>query len=165
MSGPPLGRPPKEVSAADKKQARDDEAIRQQIEGKFGQAKRRFGLGRIMTKLTSTSAADIFVAFFTGPWLVAGSALAAEGACSRPIPPAKPPSIPGLGARLLVARPDIVYQQALINSNNPNCDRNYQIGPIPETQIPKKTKPKKPVPAARRYRAGRLRYGGLARNQ
>ena len=122
MSGPPLGRPPKEVSAADKKQARDDEAIRQQIEGKFGQAKRRFGLGRIMTKLTSTSAADIFVAFFTGPWLVAGSALAAEGACSRPIPPAKPPSIPGLGARLLVARPDIVYQQALINSNNPNCD-------------------------------------------
>jgi len=63
MSGPPLGRPPKHVSAENKKQARDDEAIRQQVEGKFGQGKRRFSLGRIMTKLASTSAAQISLTF------------------------------------------------------------------------------------------------------
>jgi hypothetical protein len=63
MSGPPLGRKPQSVSAADKKQAAADEAIRNQVEGKFGQAKRRFGLGRIMTKLASTSAAQISLSF------------------------------------------------------------------------------------------------------
>ena len=63
MSGPPLGRPPKEVSAADKKQAAADEAIRNRVEGKFGQGKRRFGLGRIMAKLASTSAAQISLSF------------------------------------------------------------------------------------------------------
>jgi hypothetical protein len=63
MSGPPLGRPPKHVSKEDKKQARDDEAIRQQVEGKFGQGKRRFSLGQIMTKLASTSATQISLTF------------------------------------------------------------------------------------------------------
>jgi hypothetical protein len=63
MSGPPLGRPPKHVSIEDKQQARTDEAIRQRVEGKFGQAKRRFGLGRIMAKLASTSAAQISLSF------------------------------------------------------------------------------------------------------
>jgi len=63
MSGPPLGRPPKHVSAEDKKQARADEGIRNTVEGKFGQAKRRFGLGRIMAKLASTSAAQISLSF------------------------------------------------------------------------------------------------------
>ncbi len=63
MSGPPLGRKPLHVSAADKKQAGADEAIRNQVEGKFGQAKRRFSLGRIMTKLASTSAAQISLSF------------------------------------------------------------------------------------------------------
>ncbi len=63
MSGPPLGRPPKHVSAEDKKQAVADEAIRQRVEGKFGQAKRRFSLGRIMAKLASTSAAQISLSF------------------------------------------------------------------------------------------------------
>lgn len=63
MSGPPLGRPPKQVSVADKKQARADEAIRNRVEGKFGQGKRRFGLGRIMAKLASTSAAQISLTF------------------------------------------------------------------------------------------------------
>jgi len=63
MSGPPLGRKPQNVSAADKKQAAADEAIRNQVEGKFGQAKRRFSLGRIMTKLASTSAAQISLSF------------------------------------------------------------------------------------------------------
>ena len=63
MSGPPLGRKPQQVSAADKKQAAADEAIRNQVEGKFGQGKRRFGLGRIMAKLASTSAAQISLSF------------------------------------------------------------------------------------------------------
>jgi IS5 family transposase len=63
MSGPPLGRKPQQVSAADKKQAAADEAIRNQVEGKFGQGKRRFGLGRIMAKLAGTSAAQISLSF------------------------------------------------------------------------------------------------------
>ncbi len=63
MSGPPLGRKPLNVSAADKAQATVDEAIRNHVEGKFGQAKRRFGLGRIMAKLASTSAAQISLSF------------------------------------------------------------------------------------------------------
>jgi hypothetical protein len=63
MSGPPLGRKPKEVSREEKRQAAADEAIRNQVEGKFGQGKRRFGLGRIMAKLASTSAAQISLSF------------------------------------------------------------------------------------------------------
>ena len=68
LSGPPLGRPPKHVSAkeknaAEKKQATADEAIRNTVEGKFGQAKRRFGLGRVMAKLAVTSAAQISLSF------------------------------------------------------------------------------------------------------
>ncbi len=51
ISGPPLGRPPKNVSPETKKQAADDEGIRNCIEGKFGQGKRRFSLGRVMAKL------------------------------------------------------------------------------------------------------------------
>lgn len=63
MSGPPLGRQPQHVSDEDKKQAAADEAIRNHVEGKFGKAKRRFGLGRIMAKLASTSAAQISISF------------------------------------------------------------------------------------------------------
>lgn len=63
MSGPPLGRPSQQVSSADKKQARLDEGIRNRVEGKFGQVKRRFGLGRIMAKLACTSAAQISLSF------------------------------------------------------------------------------------------------------
>jgi Transposase DDE domain len=63
ISGPPLGRPPKNVSAETKKQARADESIRSTIEGKFGQGKRRFGLSRVMAKLAATSAAQISLSF------------------------------------------------------------------------------------------------------
>jgi len=63
MSGPPLGRRPKDVSAATKQQSRADESIRSTIEGKFGQAKRRFGLSRVMAKLEATSAAQISLSF------------------------------------------------------------------------------------------------------
>jgi hypothetical protein len=63
MSGPPLGRKPQTVSREEKRQAAADEAIRNQVEGKFGQAKRRFGLGRVMAKLAGTSAAQIVLTF------------------------------------------------------------------------------------------------------
>ena len=36
ISGPPLGRPPANVSKETKKQASEDERIRNAIEGKFG---------------------------------------------------------------------------------------------------------------------------------
>ena len=63
MSGTPLGRPPKNISIETKKQAQEDEKIRNYIEGKFGQGKRRFSLSKIMTKLSSTSATAIAIIF------------------------------------------------------------------------------------------------------
>ena len=63
ISGVPLGRPPKTVSEATKKQAREDERIRNRIEGKFGQGKRRFSLNRVMTKLSKTSETAIAITF------------------------------------------------------------------------------------------------------
>ena len=67
LSGPPLGRPPKPTEEkcaerqAQRRQARHDERDRNIVEGKFGQAKRRFSLGRVMTKLAETSACAIAV--------------------------------------------------------------------------------------------------------
>ena len=57
LSGPPLGRPSLDEAqqALLRQQARDDESIRVAVEGKFGQAKRRFGLGRVMAKLAQTA--------------------------------------------------------------------------------------------------------------
>lgn len=63
ISGPKLGRPPKNVSKQDKKQALDDERFRNAIEGKFGQAKRRFSLNLVMTKLPTTSETSIAITF------------------------------------------------------------------------------------------------------
>ena len=63
MSGPRLGRPPKEVSKEKKKEARSDERVRNAIEGKFGQGKRRFSLGRVMAKLPETSETVIAMNF------------------------------------------------------------------------------------------------------
>jgi IS5 family transposase len=63
ISGPPLGRPRANVSQEKKKQAKDDERIRNSIEGKFGQGKRRFSLGRVMTKLSYTSETTIAITF------------------------------------------------------------------------------------------------------
>jgi len=63
ISGPPLGRPPANVSKEKKKQAKDDERIRNCIEGKFGQGKRRFSLGRVMAKLSHTSQTAIAISF------------------------------------------------------------------------------------------------------
>lgn len=69
LSGPPLGRPPKQTEEnraeldAQKRLARQDERDRNIVEGKFGQAKRRFSLGCVMTKLAETSACAIAVTF------------------------------------------------------------------------------------------------------
>lgn len=63
ISGVPLGRPPKNVSKEQKKQAQEDERIRNSIEGKFGQAKRRFSLSRVMAKLSHTSQTAISITF------------------------------------------------------------------------------------------------------
>lgn len=65
LCGPPLGRPLSNpaVRAQQKKQARQDELIRIEIEGKFGQAKRRFGLNRVMAKLAETAESCIAITF------------------------------------------------------------------------------------------------------
>jgi transposase, IS5 family len=69
LSGPRLGRPPKQTEEnrdkikALKRLARQDEIDRNAIEGKFGQGKRRYSLGRIMTKLDHTSKTAIVMSF------------------------------------------------------------------------------------------------------
>ena len=69
ISGPPLGRPPKETAEnaeelrQRKRQQRQDELDRIAIEGKFGQGKRRFSLNLVMTKLAETSKAAIAIVF------------------------------------------------------------------------------------------------------
>ena len=65
LSGPRLGRPPSDLSKkkAIRNQARQDEIDRIPIEGKFGQGKRRFGLSRIMCKLSQTSETAIAITF------------------------------------------------------------------------------------------------------
>lgn len=57
LSGPPLGRPAKdqELLREQKKQERLDAGIRNAVEGKFGEGKRFYGLGRIMARLKETS--------------------------------------------------------------------------------------------------------------
>jgi len=65
LSGPPLGRRPSEESerAILRQQQRIDERIRIDIEGRFGTAKRRYSLDRIMTKLRQTSETTIAMIF------------------------------------------------------------------------------------------------------
>jgi transposase, IS5 family len=63
ISGVPLGRPPKNIDRQAKKQAQLDERFRTHIEGKFGEAKRKFSLGRVMTKLPETSETSIAITF------------------------------------------------------------------------------------------------------
>jgi len=63
LSGPALGSPPKQIDSQLQVQARQDELDRIPIEGKFGQAKRRFSLSKIMCKLAQTSETAIAVTF------------------------------------------------------------------------------------------------------
>jgi hypothetical protein len=70
ITGPILGRPRKEEtsrerfaeSEAMKKLLRQDACERQPVEGKFGNLKRKYGLDRIMTKLSETSESEIATA-------------------------------------------------------------------------------------------------------
>jgi len=63
ISGPPLGRPPKEYRerAQVRKQSRENEIARIPIEGKIGNGKRAYGLNRIKMKLRVTSETSIAV--------------------------------------------------------------------------------------------------------
>ena len=104
LSGPPLGRPRTITEATaeqvqhDKHQAYDDAIARIAIEGKFGQGKRRFGLGRLMAKLALTSETMIQISFlvmnlehllsewcvFLACCLVAGLAIREESSVGGP---------------------------------------------------------------------------------
>jgi len=61
LSGPRLGRPKNdpELVAEVKRKFADDQRQRNAVEGKFGQGKRRFGLGLIREKLAVTQGSDI----------------------------------------------------------------------------------------------------------
>ena len=63
VSGPKLGRPPKMVSAKEKKLYRQDARDRIPVEGKLGEGKRCYGLGLIMAKLQNTSESVITMQF------------------------------------------------------------------------------------------------------
>jgi hypothetical protein len=65
ISGSPLGRPKKDEKeqAALRKQTLEDLGVRNQIEGKFGQGKRRFSLGLIKSKLAETAETSIAITF------------------------------------------------------------------------------------------------------
>lgn len=63
MSGPKLGRPSKETSGVDKKQEYQDATHRNAIEGKFGEGKRKFGLGLIRARRSESSQTVIALQF------------------------------------------------------------------------------------------------------
>ena len=63
ISASPLGRPPESLQLALIQQQREDERFGNAIEGKFGQAKRRFSLNRIMAQLRNTAESTIAITF------------------------------------------------------------------------------------------------------
>lgn len=65
-SGKALGRPPKDTTQRREriKRRKHEAGIRNRIEGAFGVGKRRFGLGRVMTKLAVTSESWIAMVIF-----------------------------------------------------------------------------------------------------
>ncbi|AIQ14548.1 IS5 family transposase [Paenibacillus durus] len=63
LSGPKLGRPSTENQATHRKQERQDAAERNAIEGKFGEGKRRYGLGLIRAKGAARSLTVIALSF------------------------------------------------------------------------------------------------------
>ena len=64
LSGPRLGRPPKETDKDVIKQERLDVSKRNGIEGKFGEGKLKYGLDRIMAVLIDSSETVIAMSFF-----------------------------------------------------------------------------------------------------
>ena len=63
LSGPRLGRPAKILNPEFLKQQLADNSARNAIEGKFGQCKRRFGLGRVMARRRDCSETVIAMTF------------------------------------------------------------------------------------------------------
>ena len=63
LSGPRLGRPNEKKLKEQKRLERIDGRIRNAVEGKFGEGKRRYGLGCIMAKLKETSESVIVLQF------------------------------------------------------------------------------------------------------
>ena len=65
LNGVPLGRPPKEPEKhrARRKQIREDEGIRNAVEGRFGMAKRRYSLDRVMARLAESSQTVVGIVF------------------------------------------------------------------------------------------------------
>lgn len=63
LSGPQLGRPSKQEQAIQKRLEYQDSCQRNAVEGKFGEGKRCYGLGRIMTRLQETSETVIVLQF------------------------------------------------------------------------------------------------------
>jgi len=65
LSGVPLGRPPKDVekNRARRRQIREDEGVRNAVEGMFGKAKRRYGLARVMARLAESSLSVVSITF------------------------------------------------------------------------------------------------------
>lgn len=63
LMGLPTEKLDKDEQAILRQQFREDEKIRNQIEGKFGQGKRRFSLSRVMAKLASTAETAIAISF------------------------------------------------------------------------------------------------------
>lgn len=65
LSGPKLGRPTKVIDPEVLKQQLADNSARNAIEGKFGQCKRRFGLGRVMARRKDSSETVIAITILT----------------------------------------------------------------------------------------------------
>lgn len=65
LSGPQLGRPPKDkqLRKQQKQIQKQDEAVRNTVEGKFGVGKRRYQLDRILTKVKCSSETIIALIF------------------------------------------------------------------------------------------------------
>jgi len=65
MNGPKLGRPPKDpmLYMQQKRMERQESGERNAVEGKFGEVKRFYGLGRVMTRLQGTSEVAIHMTF------------------------------------------------------------------------------------------------------
>ena len=65
MSGLPLGRPPKDPEKNKEKhqQIKEDEGVRNAVEGKFGQGKRRYSLNRVMARLADSSLTVVSIIF------------------------------------------------------------------------------------------------------
>ncbi len=63
INGPRLGRPPQKELNTEKLLERQDAKVRNAVEGKFGEGKRRYGLNRIMARLQETSESVIALQF------------------------------------------------------------------------------------------------------